>query len=177
MKINSELKPLLFIDVKIWEVFIGVTIDCRVCRIIIASTASSYILAEKVALYSIAFCPTALSWICWLHAGDHFCLTVHTMSLSFVYLWCALLAFSAKVPHRAGAPYSELVSKCQPLGGLSCPMVPQLATLPTLSLKALTFTRHHRAARGGVTFPMIFFFLSRGKRCALALAVRQRLHF
>lgn len=85
----------------------------------------------------------------------------------------ALLAFSAKVPRWDGAPFSELVPKCQPLGGLSCPVVPQLATLPTPSLKALTFTRHHRAARGGVTFA-IFFFSSRREACALAPGGRQQ---
>lgn len=57
-----------------------------------------------------------------------------------------------------------MVSKCHPLGGLSCPVVPQLATPPTPSLKALTFTRHHRAARGGVTFAIFFF--PEGSVCA-----------
>lgn len=131
---------------------------CSVSRIIIATTASSYVLAGGVALC----CPAALSWICWLHAGDCFWLTLHTVSLSLVYL-CFICAFSVKVPHRDGAPFSELVPKCQPLGGLSCPVVPQLATLPTPSLKALTFTRRHGAARGGVTFA-IFFFYPGGKR-------------
>lgn len=134
-------------------------VDCSVCGIIIATAAPSYVLAGSLALYSMF----ALQ----LFHGYVDCMQV-TVSSWHCTLWVchlsiyALPAFSPKVPHRDGAPYSELIPKCQPLGGFSCPVVPQLATLPTPSLKALTFTRHHGAARGGVTFAI--FSLPGGKR-------------
>lgn len=74
-------------------------------------------------------------------------------------LMFSFTCFLIEVPHVGGAPYANLVAKCQALGGLSCPVVPQLVTLPILCLKAVTFIRHHGAARGDVTFGNFFFFL------------------
>lgn len=156
-KINSGPNPLLLKDAKI-----VILAHCRIQK-----RSKSFFLCSITILivHSTRFCSAALSWACWLHADYCFWMTLLTMNPAFDYLWFALVAFYAKVPHWAGAPWSNLVPKCQPLGGLSCPVVAQLVTLPTLCLKALTFIRHHRAARGGVTFAFFFssFFLPGGK--------------
>lgn len=155
-KINSGPNPLLLKDAKI-----VILAHCRIQK-----RSKSFFLCSITILtvHSTRFCSAALSWACWLHADYCFWMTLLTMNPAFDYLWFALVTFYAKVPHWAGAPWSNLVPKCQPLGGLSCPVVAQLVTLPTLCLKALTFIRHHRAARGGVTFASFFFsFLPGGK--------------
>lgn len=154
-KINSGPNPLLLKDAKI-----VILAHCRIQK-----RSKSFFLCSITILtvHSTRFCSAALSWACWLHADYCFWMTLLTMNPAFDYLWFALVTFYAKVPHWAGAPWSNLVPKCQPLGGLSCPVVAQLVTLPTLCLKALTFIRHHRAARGGVTFAFFFSFLPGGK--------------
>lgn len=73
------------------------------------------------------------------------------------------------VSHVANAPHTDVIPKCQPPGGLSCPVVPQLVALPTLSLKALTFIRLHRAARGP-TWHLAICFPSVGGVLALVLS-------
>lgn len=85
-----------------------------------------------------------------------------TLPYTFLYsglLRCSLMDMCS---HSAGVPSSDLVPKCQAPGGLSCPAVPRLASLPPPSLKALTFTRRRGAARGSVTFVGVFH--PRGKR-------------
>lgn len=165
-KINSGPNPLLLKDAKI-----VILAHCRIQK-----RSKSFFLCSITILtvHSTRFCSAALSWACWLHADYCFWMTLLTMNPAFDYLWFALVAFYAKVPHWAGAPWSNLVPKCQPLGGLSCPVVAQLVTLPTLCLKALTFIRHHRAARGGVTFAFFFSLSSWREAFALVPGVRQQ---
>lgn len=137
--------------------FISVTTsDSDVCQIWM-TIKHPFVFAGKAALHCSLPCSPVMDigatcrWVQVFQAD-----TTHHESIYIVYLRSALLAFCAEMSHRAGALSSDLVPKCQPLGGPSCPVVPQLATVPTPSLKALTFTRHHRAARGGVTFALFF---------------------
>lgn len=78
-------------------------------------------------------------------------------------------------PTELALPTLTGLPNASPRGGLSCPVVPQMATRTNLSLKALTFTRPHRAMRGGVTFT-IFLFPPGGKMFAMVTGAGQESH-